>query len=263
MRTWLIAGLIVVLAALLVAAAGPGARNALLRPLAAEYYYRSGWRALQRRDLRRAEALFTRAQQRASRPAEMSARIGLAYSENAVPRGAAHWLSRAIELSPGQPAVVYLRLGFARWQADDLEGATAPLEHAVALDPDDPVALNALGYLYAERGVRLDRAVTLLRRALRLLPGDASAELRWMIEDSLGWAYYQRGEYRLALPPLERADKELNAEKVTQPDVTYHLGMAYLALDRRERAVAVLRRAAEADSPAARAALKRLGVDPE
>jgi Flp pilus assembly protein TadD len=260
MRSWLIAGVVAVVGALLLAAAPPATRDALLRPLATEYYYRSGWRALQRRDLRRAEQLFTRAHTRAARPAEMSARIGLAYGEQGLARPAARWLTRALDASPDQPASVYLGLGSARWLSGDLEGATAPLERAVALLPNDPMALNALGYLYAERRVGLDRAVVLLVRALRLLPADAPAEMRLMIEDSLGWAYYQRGDYRRALPPLERADKGLNAGKVAQADVAYHLGMAYLALDRRKRGLAALRRAAEAGSAPARATLKSLGA---
>ena len=267
MRVWLTRALIVAAAVALVAWAGHDARRTLLRTLAVEHYFRSGWRALNRRDIERAEALFRRAQERTTRPGEMAARIGLAYADPGPkgtaprwPRRATRWLARAIEIRPDQPAAVYWELGGAHWAMGDLQAATAPLERAVALHPDNPLTLNALGYLLAERRIELDRAVALLRRALDKLPANAPREVRWSIDDSLGWAYYQRGEYRQALPLLQGAHEGLNARKINDPEVAYHLGMIYLVLHRRSEGTAVLRRAANAGSRPARAALKRLRV---
>ena len=49
-------------------------------------------------------------------------------------------------------------------------------------------ALNSLGYMLAERGDRLDEAVQLLQRALKIDPENPS------YLDSLGWAYFQQGK---------------------------------------------------------------------
>ena len=266
MRVWLTWGLALAAVVGGLAWAGPDARGMLLRQLATEYYFRSGWRALNRGDLQRAEALFQRAQQQTTQPGEMAARIGLAYADRGPeeqaprwPRQAARWLARAIEIQADQPAIVYWELGLVRWDMAELEAATTSLEQAVALDPNNPLMLNALGYLLAERGVDLDRAVALLERS-RELAQNAPREVRWMIEDSLGWAHYQRGEYPQALPLLEGAHNGLNRRKVTEPEIAYHLGVTYLVLARRSEGTAVLRRAANAGSRPARAVLKRLGA---
>jgi tetratricopeptide (TPR) repeat protein len=188
----------------------------------------------------------------------MAARIGLAYYQGNRAPQAARWLARAVEIDREQPVVVHRFLGRARWDAGDLLGATEALEHALHLAPDDPLVLNELGYLYAERGVNLDRAVRLVRRALANLPPGVSFRVRGNIEDSLGWAHYKRGEYGVALLHLERADKAVNARKMTAPEITYHVGMAYLALGRRKPAVDSLSRAAKAGHERAQAAMKRL-----
>jgi tetratricopeptide (TPR) repeat protein len=66
-------------------------------------------------------------------------------------------------------------------------------------------------------GVELDEAERLIRRALELEPDDG------FYVDSLGWVYFQRGDYRHAVEQLERA-VELAGE---DPTVAEHLGDAY------------------------------------
>ncbi len=66
-------------------------------------------------------------------------------------------------------------------------------------------------------GVRLDEAEKLIRRALEIEPDDG------FYVDSLGWVYYQRGDYRRAVEHLERA-VELAGD---DPTVAEHLGDAY------------------------------------
>lgn len=79
---------------------------------------------------------------------------------------------------------------------DYFQRAAATFEELLALNPEDAYALNYLGYMYANAGVRLGEAVTLLQQAVALQP-DNGAFL-----DSLGWAHYKLGQ-------LERADELL------------------------------------------------------
>jgi len=78
----------------------------------------------------------------------------------------------------------------------------------------DANALNSLGYMLAERNDRLDEAVTLLQRALKIEPGNPS------YLDSLGWAYFQQGRLDLADAPLTEAADKLKHNSVVQD----HLG---------------------------------------
>jgi tetratricopeptide (TPR) repeat protein len=96
----------------------------------------------------------------------------------------------------------------------DFEGAERSLRDILQRDPGDATALNYLGYMLAERGQRLDEAVDLVKRALKVEPGNPS------FLDSLGWAYYQQGKLDLADPPLSEAASKMPNNSVIQD----HLG---------------------------------------
>src|SRR4030095_11106883 len=108
-------------------------------------------------------------------------------------------------------------LGAAYDEAKERERSIEQMRRAVELNPKNAAALNYLGYTYAEMGVRLDEAESLIRRALDIDPDDG------FYIDSLGWVYYQRGDYRKAIEQLERAVEIANDD----PTVIEHLGDAY------------------------------------
>jgi Flp pilus assembly protein TadD len=80
-------------------------------------------------------------------------------------------------------------------------------------------------------GVHLDEAESLIRRALEVDPDDG------FYVDSLGWVYYQRGDYHRAVEQLEHA-VELAGD---DPTVTEHLGDAYQRNGQDESALRVYR----------------------
>jgi Flp pilus assembly protein TadD len=64
------------------------------------------------------------------------------------------------------------------------------------------------------------------RQALQLASRFSRASIPAAL-DTLGWAYYRNGNYEQAVTFLERA--VMGADQA--PELRYHLGMAYLALD--------------------------------
>ena len=68
-------------------------------------------------------------------------------------------------------------------RAKDPGRAEAAFREVLRRDPLHAPALNYLGYMFAERGERLDEAVSLIQRALEVDPGNG------LVLDSLGWAY--------------------------------------------------------------------------
>ncbi len=72
-------------------------------------------------------------------------------------------------------------------------------QRLLEIEPNDAYALNYLGYMYADKGVRLTEAVALLEKAIALEP-DNSAFL-----DSIGWAYFRLGELAQAEHYLQQA----------------------------------------------------------
>ncbi|WP_380785986.1 tetratricopeptide repeat protein [Sphingomonas sp. R86521] len=120
----------------------------------------------------------------------------------------------------------WLQYGGALDQAGRWPEAREALAKAVARAPNQPLALNYLGFARVEHGEDMVGATRLLAHAATLDPDNAS------ITDSLGWAYHLGGNTRRALPLLERA-------AVAEPansEIGEHLGDVYWTLGRRYEA---------------------------
>ncbi len=109
----------------------------------------------------------------------------------------------------------------------------AHLKHLLSLKPDHAHGLNALGYSWADRNVRLPEAYELLRKAVALAPNDP------FIMDSMGWVLYRQGKLEDARQTLEKA-YGLKAD----PEIAAHLGEVLWTLGRRDEALRLLRTAA-------------------
>jgi tetratricopeptide (TPR) repeat protein len=94
-----------------------------------------------------------------------------------------------------------------------IEQAERDLRHVIAEDPDNAVAINALGYTLADLTDRYDEAEELIRLAYELQPDDPS------VIDSMGWIAYRRGR-------LEEAERYLREawHLLRNPEVAAHLG---------------------------------------
>ena len=133
-------------------------------------------------------------------------------------------LDKALLGAPNDPELLY----DAALTAERLgrhEAMETRLRHLLKLHPDHPHALNALGYSYAERNIRLDEAAALLTQAIALAPEDA------YIMDSVGWLQYRQGKLAEALTTLQNAYR-LKAD----PEIAAHLGEVLWQLDRRDEA---------------------------
>ncbi len=141
-------------------------------------------------------------------------------------------LRAAVSASPRDEELLFA-LGAAYDRAGQPEVAVAQMRALLAVNPDHAEALNFVGYAWAEKGVQLEEAERLVRRALELKPRSGH------ILDSLGWVLFRRGDARRAVDMLEQA------EALAGPDATIleHLGDAYRASARRGEAAQAYRRA--------------------
>jgi tetratricopeptide (TPR) repeat protein len=143
------------------------------------------------------------------------------------PAAAARSLDRAIALIEGRPPAEQGQLWFLRGAAHELAGnfaaAEADLRRAVALQPDNAIYLNYLGYSLLDRGLKIDEARALIRRAYAAAPDNGA------IIDSMGWAEYLAGNYADAVRLLEKA----RAAEPADPTVAEHLGDALWRAGRR------------------------------
>jgi len=123
-------------------------------------------------------------------------------------------------------------------------------EQVLEIDPNNATALNNYGYMLAELGKRLDEAEAMILKALKIRPNEPAF---W---DSLGWVYFQRGEYKKALQWVEKAVRA----QPKDAELRYHLGMIFWKLGEREKALRELREAVKIDPthPQANDALEQL-----
>ena len=128
---------------------------------------------------------------------------------------------------------LYLQLGAEEEQRGEFDAAVPLLQRSIDVNPDNDRALNYLGYLWADRGVNLDKSIEYIKRALQI-GGRNAAYL-----DSLGWAYYRQERYELAEPELESAASLSEDE----PVILEHLGDVYHARGKVEQAVEAWQRA--------------------
>ena len=111
------------------------------------------------------------------------------------------------------------------------------LRRILVLQPNNSQALNALGYSLADRNLRLEEALGLVRQAHELSPADP------FIVDSLGWVLYRMGQYAEAAALLNQA---YSSRKDTE--IAAHLGEALWADGKHDEATRVLRDAARRDA---------------
>jgi len=112
------------------------------------------------------------------------------------------------KLNPGN-AGVWTELGSLYSDVGQSDRAQQSYEKALQINPTLGVAANNLAWLLCEkkgsdldRAPNLARALDLARRAKVAMPQVAT------VSDTLGWIYYQRGLYGLAIPVLQEAVRE-------------------------------------------------------
>ncbi len=149
--------------------------------------------------------------------------------QDAIDRGdlvaAEAWIDDGLTRYPGEPSLRYSQAILLQEQ-DRLKQSVRVLEDLVEESPDNPVFLNALGYLLTDRMGEHEEARGYIQRALAMDPESGA------ILDSMGWVLFRLGEYELALDYLERAYRALEVTEVEAHliDVHWAMGETDLAL---------------------------------
>jgi tetratricopeptide (TPR) repeat protein len=149
---------------------------------------------------------------------------------------AARVLDDALAENGGEGALG-TRLVLERAAVDDRRGdwqrALTRAEEILAREPRNVEALNFAGFVAADHGQDLPRAIKRLQAAVALSPGAGG------IVDSLGWAYFRAGDLPRADSFLEQAGRLEPAD----PEILGHLGDLYAKRQERERALMTYKRA--------------------
>jgi tetratricopeptide (TPR) repeat protein len=130
-------------------------------------------------------------------------------------------LNTAIQRFPNQEQVYFLQ-GALDEKQKKFNDAEKAFRKALELENDDPAVLNYLGYMFAERGVRLDEAQSLVEKAVKAEPTNGA------YLDSLGWVYFKQNRLDLAEEYLKKAIIFVNSDS----SIHDHMGDLYFKTKR-------------------------------
>src|SRR5437868_6564767 len=161
-------------------------------------------------------------------------RLGIIYTRAKRWNDALEALSKAEQLStkPDDKAYVYFLRGDLYQRQKMFDQAETEFKRVLnSTPPTDPQAaatLNYLGYMNADRGVKLDESLNYIKQAITFEPNNPA------YLDSLGWAYFKLGKFDLAEENLNKAASHMSSD----PTVQEHLGDLYQKTGRLKLAAA-------------------------
>ena len=157
-------------------------------------------------------------------------------------------LSQALKQYPDDINLLYTRAMLAE-KRNDLAQMEKDLRAIIKREPENAMALNALGYTLSDRTTRYAEARALIEKAHSINPDDPA------VLDSLGWVNYRMGN-------LDEAERLLRKalERFPDHEVAAHLGEVLWAKGQQSEARKVWAKALEQqpDSPILRSTLRRL-----
>ncbi|MFP4066787.1 MAG: tetratricopeptide repeat protein [Spirochaetaceae bacterium] len=98
-----------------------------------------------------------------------------------------------------ESARVHAALGHVQYALGKTSAAIMQLEKALEIDGENPTALNSIGYIMADNGIRLQAALSYCKRAVAAAPENPA------YLDSLGWCYFKLGHPDEARTLIKRA----------------------------------------------------------
>ncbi|MBL4606861.1 MAG: tetratricopeptide repeat protein [Pseudomonadales bacterium] len=136
-------------------------------------------------------------------------------------------LEQALLVHKDHPQLLYSKAMIAE-KMNKLDIMEKDLLRIIDSNPQNASALNALGYSLANRGERLDEALTYITRAYALAPDDPA------IIDSMGWVLYRLNDLEKAVAHLRAAYK-----KMPDQEIAAHFGEVLWASGQKEEAKSV------------------------
>lgn len=132
-----------------------------------------------------------------------------------------------LSLSKDEKELIHFTRGAMLEKTKKYDAAEVEFRKVIEINPSNGSALNYLGYMLADRNVRLQEAHEMIKKAIDSDPNNGA------YLDSLGWVLYRLGKFEEAATWLRRALERASRD----PTVHDHLGDVYLKLGKLKDAI--------------------------
>ena len=146
-------------------------------------------------------------------------------------------LSHSLQIDSSD-VYTWFELGSAFERNKQFDRGAGAFKKVLKLRPGDAAASNYLGYMWAEKGVKLDSATVLLESALKQEPENGA------FLDSYAWIWFQKGQVDSAYKYLQKAIVKIKDD----PVIFHHLGDILAKMNDFTGAIKAYRECLELDS---------------
>jgi tetratricopeptide (TPR) repeat protein len=122
---------------------------------------------------------------------------------------------------------VWFERGVVYEHMKKIDLSEAEFRRVLKVDPDNAEALNYIGYVLADRNMRLPESLELITKALELMPENGA------FLDSLGWVYFRMGR----LPEAEENLRRAVIKTPSDPTVHDHIAQVLMAESKVQEAI--------------------------
>ncbi len=196
------------------------------------------WVYLQQDSIQKAVEVYRTGIEKVRDKVALQLRLGSIYAEQRQYDSAVVVLTKASDKMPHDIRILFA-LGSTYEQSGDFDRAVATFERLLRIDPEHAASLNYLGYMLADKGIKLEESLEMIVKALEHEPENGA------YLDSYGWVLFRLGRMEEAEAQLKKALETLNDD----PIIYEHLGDVYNAMGESEKAKTEWKKA--------------LGLDPE
>ena len=164
--------------------------------------------------------------------------LGEAYFRKELWENALDSYYQLMEVNPDDIRILF-RLAVSYERLGKYEKSYSFFKEIISKDPKNSLAMNYLGYMFAENNINLKDAKKLIKKALKLEPENGA------FLDSMGWVYYRLGKFRKAEQYIVKALQHASEED--KPVILDHYGDILNEFGRHQEAINVWKKSLEFD----------------
>ncbi|MCM8816216.1 MAG: tetratricopeptide repeat protein [Candidatus Omnitrophica bacterium] len=179
---------------------------------------------LKQNNFKEAENVLTKVVKKNIQSSKLNQILGFISFQNKKYSDAEIFYKRALMIK--EDSETWFNLGVVYDKMENKKEMEKCMRRAIEIDPNYHLALNYLGYSLLLQDKNIDEAFKMIKKAVEIEPENGA------YLDSLGWAYFKKGNYKTAEKFLLKAQ-----QKEKDPEIYEHLGYLYYRMNNHIKAI--------------------------